>query len=106
MLMLAIWLSGIGFALSLLALILAVAEHRRAMRAEQAIQASIENHKLTFDELFAGIGNVSASNANAWKLLAEHEQQLKRIAAGVVPTVAAIDPNKVHVLCAEPERRQ
>ena len=91
---LGLWLSGISFMVAVLASVIAVAEHRRAVRAEDALQAHCRKHGEAIIDLVAGLGEVTRSNASAW-------QELERSLAILREAASAHEAARTLVAIAE-----
>jgi hypothetical protein len=94
---LGLWLSGVSFVLALAGFAIAVAEHRRAERAETALAASQE-------KLWASILRSDELSGQQAKLVADLAQQdvtlermIRAVAAASTPIALPSDSKKVFI---------
>lgn len=94
MILFAYHLAGMAFVLACLALLLAIAEHRRADRAETALLMSIESGKSQHSALLASVADIAGIQARAvasletvTNRLVEQERMIRAVAAASVPPV-------------------
>lgn len=101
---LALWLSGLSFAIAVLAAVIAIAEHYRAERAEAALCLKQSDTINVVSGVAGNVTRVIAALDQAATRINQQEAMIRAVAAASTPP--AIPVGQVHIVVPGPRTAQ